>query len=163
MFRETQSIPFGELSGQNLTLNLLMFTYLHRLSINDWMADISPFLLPLCATLLTKCLCCNMSSMGVLRSTDHTGVQLRAQPTFSRHIFAKEKRRVNSFSPHNRLVMSAAYEAALTHWVRDKIAAISQTTFYIAFSWMKIYAFRLRFHWGLLLWFKLTVFKHSFR
>ena len=32
----------------------------------------------------------------------------------------------------------------LTHWGRDKIAAISQTTFASAFSWK--YKFRLRFH-----------------
>ena len=37
----------------------------------------------------------------------------------------------------------------LTHWVRDKTATISQTTFSNAFSWKKIYEFRLRFHWGL--------------
>ena len=36
---------------------------------------------------------------------------------------------------------------SLTHWGRDKMAAISQTTFSNAFSWMKIYQFRLRFHW----------------
>ena len=34
-----------------------------------------------------------------------------------------------------------------THWGRDKMAAISQT----AFSWMKIYQFRLRFHWNFFL------------
>ena len=37
----------------------------------------------------------------------------------------------------------------LTHWVRDKMAAIFQTTFSHAFSWMKMYKFRLRFHWSL--------------
>ena len=35
----------------------------------------------------------------------------------------------------------------LTHWGRDKMVAISQTTFSNAFSWMKMYKFRLRFHW----------------
>ena len=34
------------------------------------------------------------------------------------------------------------------HWGRDKIADISQT-FSNAFSWMKIYEFRLKFHWSL--------------
>ena len=29
-----------------------------------------------------------------------------------------------------------------THWGRDKMAAISQTTFSNAFSWMKIYKIR---------------------
>ena len=36
--------------------------------------------------------------------------------------------------------------SALTHWGRDKMAAISQTTYSNAFSWMKLYEFRLRFH-----------------
>ena len=37
----------------------------------------------------------------------------------------------------------------LTHWGRDKVAAIFQTTFSNAFSWMKMYEFRLRFHGSL--------------
>ena len=35
---------------------------------------------------------------------------------------------------------------ALTHWGRDKMAAISQTIFSNAFSWMKIIKFRFKFH-----------------
>ena len=31
-----------------------------------------------------------------------------------------------------------------THWGRDKMDAISQTTFSIAFSWMRMFEFRLR-------------------
>ena len=34
----------------------------------------------------------------------------------------------------------------LTHWGRDKMATIFQTAFSSAFSWMKMYEFRLRFH-----------------
>ena len=37
----------------------------------------------------------------------------------------------------------------LTHWGRDKMDAISQTTFSNTFSWMKIFEFRLTFHWSL--------------
>ena len=36
----------------------------------------------------------------------------------------------------------------LTHWGWDKMAAIFQTTFLNRFSWMKIYEFRLKFHWS---------------
>ena len=36
----------------------------------------------------------------------------------------------------------------LTHWGRDKVAAISQTTLSIAFSWTKIVEFRINFHWS---------------
>ena len=53
--------------------------------------------------------------------------------------------------------------SALTHWDRDQINAISQTTFWSAFSWMKMFEFRLKFHWSLFLRFQLTIFQHWFR
>ena len=55
------------------------------------------------------------------------------------------------------------YSFQLTHWGRDKMAAIFQTTFSNAFYWMKIYEFRLKFHWSLFLRVQLTIFKHCFR
>ena len=51
----------------------------------------------------------------------------------------------------------------LTHWGRDKMDAISQTTFSSGFSWMKIFEFRLKFHWSLFLRVQLTIFQHWFR
>ena len=51
----------------------------------------------------------------------------------------------------------------LTHWGRDKMATISQTTLSIAFSWMKMLEFRLNFHWSLFLRVQLTIFQHWFR
>ena len=45
----------------------------------------------------------------------------------------------------------------LSHWGRDKMGAISQTKLSKAFSWMKISEFRLKFHWSLLLWVRLTI------
>ena len=48
----------------------------------------------------------------------------------------------------------------LTHWGRDKMDTISQTTFSNVFSWMKMYEFRLRFHWNLFLEVQLKVFQH---
>ena len=51
----------------------------------------------------------------------------------------------------------------LTHWGRDKMDAISQTTFSSAFSWMKIFEFRWKFHWSLFLRVQLTIFQHWFR
>ena len=51
----------------------------------------------------------------------------------------------------------------LTHWGRDKMASIFQTTFSIAFSWMKMLKFRLRFHWSLFSRVQLTIFQHWFR
>ena len=49
-----------------------------------------------------------------------------------------------------------------THWGRDEMATISQTTFSNAFSWMKIYEFCWRFHWNLFLRFELTIFQRCF-
>ena len=37
----------------------------------------------------------------------------------------------------------------LTHWGRDKLAAILQTTFSSAFPWMKAFEFWIRFHWDM--------------
>ena len=52
---------------------------------------------------------------------------------------------------------------SLTHWGWDKMAAIFQTTFFNGFSWMKIYQFRLIFHWNLFPMVQLTIFQHWFR
>ena len=51
----------------------------------------------------------------------------------------------------------------LTHWGRDKMAAFSQMTFSNAFSSLKMFEFRLQFHWSLFLRFELTIFQHWFR
>ena len=51
----------------------------------------------------------------------------------------------------------------LTHWGRDKMAAISQTTFSNVFSSMKTFEFRLKFHWSLFPRSQLTIFQHWFR
>ena len=51
----------------------------------------------------------------------------------------------------------------LTHWGRDKMDAISQTTYSSAFSWIKMYEFRLNCHWSLFLRVQLTIFQHWFR
>ena len=52
---------------------------------------------------------------------------------------------------------------SLTHWGRDKMDAISQTTFSSAFSWMKIFEIRLKFHRSLFPRIQLTIFQHWFR
>ena len=48
----------------------------------------------------------------------------------------------------------------LTHWGRDNMAAIFQTTFSNAFSWMKMYKFRWSFQWSLFPGFQFTIFQH---
>ena len=51
----------------------------------------------------------------------------------------------------------------LTHWGRDKMAAVSQTTLSNAFSWMKMLEFRFKFHLSLFLRVQFTIFQHWFR
>ena len=51
----------------------------------------------------------------------------------------------------------------LTHWGRNKMAVVFQTTFSNAFCWMKMYEFRLTFHWILFPRVQLTIFQHWFR
>ena len=51
----------------------------------------------------------------------------------------------------------------LAYWHRDKIAAISQTTFPNAFARMWMHECCLIFHWSLPLLFGLTLFQHWFR
>ena len=51
----------------------------------------------------------------------------------------------------------------LTHWGRDEMADIFQTTFSNAFSGRKMYDFRFGFQWSLFLRVQLTLFQHWFR
>ena len=61
------------------------------------------------------------------------------------------------------VVSNWQYRNSLTHWGRDKMVAIFQTTFPNGFSWGKMYEFRLTFHWSLFLGVQLTIFQHWFR
>ena len=54
-------------------------------------------------------------------------------------------------------------DALLTHLTLDKMAAISQTTFSNAFSWMKMLEFLLKFHWNLFPRAQLTIIQHWLR
>ena len=52
---------------------------------------------------------------------------------------------------------------SLTHWGWDRMAAIFQRAFSNAFSWKKMYHFRLIFHWRLFTRVQLTLFQLWFR
>ena len=52
------------------------------------------------------------------------------------------------------------WQYMLTHWGREKMAAVSQTLYSNAFSWMKMYEFHLKFHRSFYLTFQLTIFQH---
>ena len=59
------------------------------------------------------------------------------------------------------LMVTRVSHYILTHWGRDKMDAFSQTT--NAFSWTKIFEFRLKFHWSLFIRVRSTIFQHWFR
>ena len=60
----------------------------------------------------------------------------------------------------NTMTSWHGYISALTHLPLDKMAAFSQTIFSDAFSWMKFFAFWLKFHWSLFLRLQLTITQH---
>ena len=60
-------------------------------------------------------------------------------------------------------ILPIFFGATLTHWGRDTMDAISQTIYSNAFSWMKMFEFRLKFHWSLFPRAQLTIFQHWFR
>ena len=60
-------------------------------------------------------------------------------------------------------VVRARQSLNSTHWGRDKMVTNFQTTFSNAFSWMKMFKFRLRFHWSLFPRVQLAIFQHWFR
>ena len=57
----------------------------------------------------------------------------------------------------------ASTNDGLTHWGRDRMADVSQTTFPNAFSWMKSVVILFEFHWGLFPGVQLTISEHWFR
>ena len=59
--------------------------------------------------------------------------------------------------------MELSSKAMLTHWGPDKMIVIFKTIFSNAFSWMKMYGFRLWFHWTLFPMVQLTISYHWFR
>ena len=68
---------------------------------------------------------------------------------------------VNSFI--SRAKNTTWWPSQLTHRDRDKMDAISQTTFSSAFSLMKMFEFRLKCYWNMFLRVQLTIFQHWFR
>ena len=58
------------------------------------------------------------------------------------------------------LIHTVPHLFCLTYWGREKMDAISQTTSSSAFSWMKMFEFRLKFQWRLFRRVQLTIFQH---
>ena len=108
---------------------------------------------------LAKCDSCQRSTTGIKiepgtmwkYSLYHTG--LTKNWTYLPYFIQSEV--ILSYIRHMRSAL-----IILTHWGRDKMGAISQTTFSIAFSWMKMFKYRLKFHWNVFLMVQLTIFQH---
>ena len=60
---------------------------------------------------------------------------------------------------HLHLMIISIQLVWLTHWSWDNMAAILQTKFLNALSWMKLYEFRIRFHWSVFLRSQSTIFQ----
>ena len=87
-----------------------------------------------------------------------------------RHIFSISQslatQLINEFHCKSYPVMEKhchGFKVILTHWGRDEMNNISQTTFSNVFSSMKMFEFRLKFHWSLFPRVQLTIFQHCFR
>ena len=96
-----------------------------------------------------------ITSLPIVYSTVCSGTDQRKGQSSASLAFVRGIQRWLVNSPHMSL------RTELTHWGRDKMAAIFQTTISNAFPWMKTYEFR--FHWKLFLWVQLTISLHWFR
>ena len=81
------------------------------------------------------------------------------QSTFKLFDVILPERSITTISPSHSSAGST-FGFPLTHWGRDKMAVISQTILSNAFYWMKIFEFRLKFHWSLFLRVQSTIFQH---
>ena len=75
------------------------------------------------------------------------------------HTFGEKSTCFNNFG----IGAATGLVVMLTHWGRDKMDAISQTTLSNTFSWIKMFEFRLKFHWSLFPRVQLRIFQHWFR
>ena len=101
----------------------------------------------------------SIAKAGIICSLNaRTSVLAAANPVESQ--WNKNKTIIDNIQlPHTLLSRWALAYSSSTHWDRDKMVDISQTTF----SRMKIYQFQLRFHPSLFLKVQLTIFQHWFR
>ena len=72
---------------------------------------------------------------------------------------------LDSITSHRRYMLDRVFWVqphlhTLTYWGHDKTANVLQATFSIAFSWMKMYKFRLRFPRSVFPRVKLAMFQH---
>ena len=71
--------------------------------------------------------------------------------------FLMHTSKFNEYCWHAVVTKLECARISLTRWGRDEMAAIFQTTFWNEFSWIEIYEYRLKFHWGLFLRVQFTI------
>ena len=104
----------------------------------------------------------NAENVSIWWRHHETPLILPSWVNFGCHVVANLKMSSAKWQPFECHLFSSGLNM-LTHWGRDKIDAILQTTFSNAISWMKMFEIWLRFHWSLFLRFELTIIQHWFR
>ena len=95
------------------------------------------------------------------RHRDATGLHCRYRDAAGLHQAIDLKESNKGLNQFVDILQWLRYD--LTHVGRDKMVDFFQTTFSNAFSWMKMFQLRLKFHWSLFLWVQLTISHHWFR
>ena len=85
------------------------------------------------------------------------------RPVYTGILFAILRLLRTTVKSHPKLELLLYIITLLTHLPLGKMAAISQTTFSDAFSWMKSFLFWLKFHWSLFPRVQLKITQHWFR
>ena len=90
---------------------------------------------------------CMVESLSYLTST---GSYLNVQHGYNLTSYWPGNKNDQGIFRHEFNLLSSKWFVSwqLKHWGQDKMATIGQTTFSDVFSWMKIYEFRLIFHWS---------------
>ena len=102
----------------------------------------------------TRSATCKMAIISVIRWNSDSGLSVNKRNNFKPTAFKWiSGARVNSM----------AIRLVLTRFPLKKRAAISQTTFSYAFSWMKNFVFRFKFHWSLFLRVQWRIIQQWFR
>ena len=135
------------------------------------------------SAVLTMCYNNDNKSSHVKRITlidSHSYTYIYESPPYATHLKCSLRNRLcaynewtfgKSWSPHmlhsDLLSMDASavigqflWGDVLKHQGRDKMDAIPHTTSPSTFSWIKMFEFRLKFHWSLYLRVELTIFQH---
>ena len=133
-------LPIGMKWQSNMQVPLLIpFQRKYANTLDYRSTEITPFVKILLLGLQNVALC----------NTDRSSHMWQNLITLSENL--RDRRAFPSWSLIPRLRWSSLIKAGpvalFNFW--EKMAAIFQTTFSNAFSWMKMHEFRLRFHWSL--------------